>query len=133
MNIRELLIGHEGLRYFPYFDTEGKLTIGIGHNLNARGLTKEAIDLIFEEDLKETVDELYERLPWFNDQPEKVKLVIVDMAFNLGVSGLLGFHKTLEFIRTGKYKKASVEMLDSTWAKQVGTRADDLSNILKSI
>jgi len=65
--------------------------------------------------------------------PETVKMVLIDMAFNLGVNGLLKFKKTLEFIKNGKFINASNEMLNSAWKFQVGQRAYDLSNQLRSL
>jgi lysozyme len=131
--ISELLEKHEGRRQFPYYDTVGKLTIGIGHNLTDGGLPNEIIDLLFEYDIKDKQKQLSERLYWFDAQPDKSKLVLTDMAFNLGIAGLLTFHNTLEHIKNGEYKNAAEEMLLSKWAKQVGIRAIELSNILKSI
>ena len=54
------------------------------------------------------------------------------MAFNLGVQGLLAFKHTLKLIEEGKTTQASIEMMDSKWAKQVKSRAIDLALILKS-
>jgi lysozyme len=131
--IKDMLIQHEGLRTFPYHDSVGKLTIGVGHNLTDCGLPKEIIDLLLNYDITDKQIQLSERLYWFDTLPELAKLVLTDMAFNMGVSGLLTFTKTLEYIKQGDYKNASIEMLNSKWAKQVGQRANDLSEILKSI
>lgn len=131
--ITDMLIRHEGLKSFPYMDTTGHLTIGVGHNLTDGGLPNEIILLLLDYDIKEKTKDLSDRLQWFDSQPDKVKLVLTDMAFNLGIAGLLSFKNTLEHIKNGEYQIASEEMLLSKWAKQVGTRAVELSNILKSI
>jgi len=132
MNITDLLIKHEGLKLFVYKDTVGKLTIGVGRNLEDRGITKDEALMLLDNDIKDFTAKLAVALPWFNTAPDKVKLVLTDMGFNLGINGLLQFKNTLEHIRLGQYEQASVDMLQSLWAKQVGPRAVELSNILKS-
>ena len=132
MNITDLLIRHEGLRLHPYTDTVGKLTIGIGRNLIDRGITKGEALIMLEHDIADFTKQLSERLYWFDTQPENVKLVLVNMCFNLGLAGLLTFHNTLEHIKQGQYELAAKEMLLSKWARQVGNRAIELSEILKN-
>ena len=132
MNIKDLLIKHEGLRLYAYKDTVNKTTIGVGRNLEDRGITREEALLMLDNDIKDFTNQLSERLYWFDAQPDKVKLVLVNMAFNLGLAGLLQFHNTLEHLKNGNYELASKEMLDSRWAKQVGNRAIELSEILKA-
>jgi lysozyme len=132
-NIRELLIKHEGMRFFPYNDTTGHLTIGIGRNLYQRGITEGEALLMLENDINDFTKQLSERLFWFDSQPENVKMVLIDMAFNMGLGGLLTFHETLEHIKNGNYIEASKSMLNSKWAIQVGVRAIELSDIMKGI
>lgn len=131
MTIAELLEKHEGYRRFVYKDTVGKLTVGIGRNLEDRGLTHEEALYLLNNDIMDFTKQLSIKLPWFNTAPDNVKLVLIDMGFNLGISGLLTFKNTLEHIKNGEYEIAAKEMLLSKWAKQVGTRAIELSNILK--
>jgi lysozyme len=131
-SIIDLLIKHEAFRLFPYTDTVGKLTIGVGRNLTDVGITNEEAMLLLTNDIKKAQDQLNIHLPWFSTAPDKVKLVLTDMAFNMGIGGLLQFKNTLELIRTGKYEEASVAMLQSLWAKQVGYRAVEDANLLKS-
>jgi lysozyme len=131
-DIADLLIKHEGLKLFPYHCTAGKLTIGVGRNLEDRGITKGEALIMLEHDIADFTKQLSERLYWFDDQPQFAKVVLINMAFNLGMAGLLKFHNTLEHIKQGQYELAAKEMLLSKWAKQVGTRATELSNILKN-
>ena len=79
------------------------------------------------------INDLKTHLPYYDSLPSKVQLVLIDMCFNLGIGGLLTFKNTLLLIKTGQYKKAANEMLKSQWAKQVGNRAIEDSNILKSV
>jgi lysozyme len=131
LQIAQLLEKHEGLRLFPYKDTVGKLTIGIGRNLIDRGITREEALMMLENDIKYFTEQLSKELPWFDSKPDNVKLVLIDMAFNLGIYGLLNFKNTLGHIERGEYKEASVDMLNSLWAKQVGIRAIELANMLR--
>ena len=131
--ITDMLIRHEGLRLKVYDDSVGIPTIGVGRNLKDRGITKDEALFLLSNDIKDFTDQLSNKLDWFDLQPDKVKLVLTDMAFNLGIAGLLSFKNTLEHIKNGEYQIASEEMLLSKWASQVGTRAIELSNILKSI
>jgi len=126
------LIKHEGYRKKPYKCTAGKLTIGVGRNLDDVGLFSDEINLIFENDIKRCEIDLQKNLSWFESQPENVKMVLIDMCFNLGIYGLLKFKNTLSLISKGKYNEASIEMLNSNWAMQVGVRAVNLSQILKN-
>jgi len=128
----QLLTRHEGLRLNPYKCTAGYLTIGIGRNIETRGITKQEAEYLLSNDIDHFTAELNKRVFRFNTLPELAKIVLIDMAFNLGVDGLLKFTKTLSLISEGKYKEASKEMLNSAWAKQVGPRAYELSGMLSS-
>lgn len=125
-----------------YYCTAGAKTIGYGHNLDANPIPgigetiteEEAIELL-RKDVNAIIDALDapSAIPWAQDQEFKGELsparyaVLVNMAFNLGVSGLLGFKNTLNFIARGEYYKASKNMLASKWAKQVKSRAQELA------
>ena len=125
------LVQDEGLRLKPYKDTVGKLTIGIGRNLDDVGISEEEAYHLCENDLKACISDL-QTLSCFDGLPYDVQRVLVNMRFNLGFKGLLGFRNTLALIQEGKYKEASYSMLDSKWAKQVGARAYRLSEILRN-
>lgn len=130
-DLRSQLIRDEGLRLRPYSDTHGKLTIGVGRNLTDRGITMAEAEVLLDNDLREALT-LSERLPWVLDLDDARRGVLYNMAFNLGVSGLLGFTRTLEFIKTGRYAEGAAEMLKSEWAAQVGDRAERLSLQMES-
>lgn len=133
INIAQLLEKHEGFRGYPYHDSVGKLTIGIGRNLIDRGITKAEAMYMLENDIADFTKQLSDRLYWFDTAPPDVKAVMVDMTFNMGLNGFLQFHKALEHLKNENYKMAADEILNSLWAKQVGTRAIELSDILKNI
>lgn len=134
----EFLVDHEGLRKDPerpqldsvaYKCTGGALTIGYGHNLDARGLSESAARFILNEDIFDTERELYLRLPVFSRLNIARQAVLIDMSFNLGYQGLIWFKNMLVALRAEDYELAASEMLDSRWARQVGHRAVFLSEV----
>ncbi len=126
-----LLITHEGLRLKPYRDTRGKLTIGVGRNLDDVGITEEEALYLLKNDIKRVLDFLKERLPYWNGLTETRKMALVDMCFNLGPGGFLSFKKMLAALERGDYEQAAREMLDSRWARQVGRRAEELAEMMR--
>lgn len=129
--LKTLLIQHEGLRLKPYTCTEGKLTIGVGRNLDDRGITRAEAHMLLENDIVECETEAARAFPWFANLSQPRKDVIISMVFNLGMTRLLGFKKMLEAMEQGNYYMAAVEMLNSKWAYQVKGRAIELARIMK--
>lgn len=133
-NLRSLIIRHEGIKDYVYQDTLGFWTVGVGHLVDKRRggkLSSAIIQAILDED----INEVKQSLPaWINvDTLGVVRFaVLCDMAFNMGVAGLLGFTRTLDLIKQGKYEEASVAMMESKWAKQVGPRAARLALMMES-
>jgi len=130
--IRETLIRHEGLRLKPYRDSVGKLTIGVGRNLEDVGLTELEAHWLLMNDITRVADELLEAIPWIAGLNDVRQEVLVNMAFNLGIKGLLEFKRTLSAIERAKYRAASRFMLESKWASQVGPRARELAQAMKT-
>lgn len=129
--LRELLIAHEGLRLKPYQDTVGKLTIGVGRNLDDKGISMHEAMLMLDHDIEAVEDDLDQRLPWWRGLTEVRQLVLADMCFNLGVHRLQGFRNTLAAIQAGDYEAAAAGMLASKWATQVGKRAHRLAKMMR--
>lgn len=127
--IRQLRL-HEGERLKPYRCTAGKLTIGVGRNLEDRGITADESAYLLGNDIDRFTTELMRALPWVAQLDEVRQRVLLDMAFNLGLAGLLQFKRTLATIQAGDYQKAAAMMLDSKWAGQVGQRAERLSRMM---
>ena len=127
--IRQLRL-HEGERLKPYRCTAGKLTIGIGRNLEDRGITAEESAYLLGNDITGFYAALLRELPWVAQLDDVRQRVLLDMAFNLGLAGLLQFKNTLATIKAGDYEKAAAMMLQSRWAEQVGQRADRLSRMM---
>ena len=134
MNLEKLedqLIAHEGLRLDIYKDSVGIWTIGVGRNLEHVGLRSEAeAKFLLRSDLVAIRAELERAIPWLSDLSEARQHVLMDMAFNLGVSGLMKFEKTLRHVANGNYAAASVEMLRSRWSRQVHQRSVTLSEMM---
>lgn len=114
---KAMFIEDEGYRHFPYLDTKGNLTIGIGHNLDAEGLSNPIIDRIFVEDLARTIKGCYRAFPDIATYSLPRQLALVNMAFQMGLQGLLGFRKTIALIREGRWEDAAIEAAESKWAK----------------
>ena len=126
----EQLKKHEGERLSAYKDSVGVLTVGVGHNCEASPvpgvekpgdkISKEASSQLFYRDIKEHEKAIYQRLPWLAKLGGPRQAVLLNMAFNLGVSGLLGFKSTLKKVENSDFEGASEAMLASRWAIQVG-------------
>jgi lysozyme len=134
MNVDQMtkeLVIDEGVRLKPYRCTAGKLTIGIGRNLDDRGITMGEATILLANDIAVVTQDLDRALPWWTTLSEVRQRVMVNMAFNLGISRLLGFKNTLTLIKIAKYEDAAKEMLDSNWARQVGPRAIRLAKMMR--
>ena len=150
-HLLEELVKHEGLRLQVYQDTLGIDTIGIGRNLKDRGISKEELDeldiptidhvseygiteadamLLAENDVQIVEEELLRAHPCVEDLDAVRQLVLVDMAFNMGVPRLCKFKKMWNAIHEKKFDAASKEMLDSRWANQVKSRSVKLANAM---
>ena len=123
---------HEGVEYKVYLDTKGISTIGVGRNLEGRGLSADEVDYLLGNDLDICVDELNKSFKWYAGLDDIRKRVLVDMAFNLGMPRLKGFVKMLEEIKKENWSEAAIEMLESRWADQVGNRASRLSEMMET-
>ncbi len=130
--LKEQLLRHEGLKLKPYRCTAGKLTIGVGRNLDDRGISRSEAITLLENDIHRCESEILQRIPTlYNMLNDTRKAVLVNMAINLGTAGLLGFHHMLIHTADGEFGKAADEMLASKWAKQVGKRAIELSELMR--
>lgn len=126
------LIEHEGIRRFPYVDTTGHLTIGVGRNLKSKGLSIAEIMLLLRND----IDEVYKQLSgysWFKTQNDVRQDALVELAFNLGLRGLLSFKRMIAVLEPLNPSVAAKELLDSKWATQVGpNRANDIASRIRN-
>lgn len=122
----------EGIRLKAYRDQVGKLTIGIGRNLDDVGISLEEAEHLLANDIAAAQAQLAEQLPWTLGLDEVRRAVLTNMTFNMGIHGLMGFKNTLALIQAGEYEKAADNMLQSKWAQQVGPRAHRLALQMKT-
>lgn len=129
--VRAQLRIDEGVIPKPYTDTEGVLTIGIGRNLQDKGLRPDEMALMLENDIADAERDARVLFPSFDSLSINRRAVLVNMAFNLGRDRLAGFKNFRAAVEAGDYKRAADEMLDSKWARQVGLRAMRLSQQMR--
>jgi len=143
----DMLRRHEGFRSRVYRCTAGRLTIGYGYNLDANplhltakevrdmkihGITRATAELLFIRALAQVEHQVGNKIIWLSKLNQARKGVLINMAYQMGVDGLMKFRRTLSLIERGEYAAASVEMLDSKWAWQTKNRALELSAIMRT-
>ena len=126
------LVQHEGLRLKPYTDTVGKLTIGVGRNLTDNGVSELEAEGMCIRDMDDEDADLDRNVAWWREMSEPRQMVFVDMCFNLGWPRFSQFRRMLASAEDGDYATAADEMIDSRWARQVGTRADLLETMMRN-
>lgn len=127
----DLITKHEGCRLKAYRDTLGHPTIGYGRCLDCKGISQSEANLLLSHD----IDDLYRGLgeySWYRNATVQRQAVLVDMAFNLGIKGLLEFRDMVAAMERSDWNAAANEMLDSKWAKQVGERAREDAELLRN-
>lgn len=146
--LKQELERDEGRRLKPYCDSVGKLTTGvgrcldtnplipeeiahIGHDCRTLSITEEQAEYLLDNDIDKVITQLDENLSWWRSLDDVRQRVLVNMAFNMGVHTLLTFKNTLAYIQSAKYGEASVGMIASKWAQQVGQRAHRLANMMR--
>ena len=114
-----------------YRDSVGKWTAGVGRNLSDRAFSEDEIQLMLTNDIALATKDAKQLVPAFDELGDVRQEVIVNMAFNLGYSRLAGFKRFLAAVKSSEFAEAAIEMLDSTWANQVGSRAIRLSKAMR--
>ena len=129
--LEDQLILHEGFRSKPYVDTVGKLTIGVGRNLDDIGISETEARNLLAHDIQAAEKIANAVVSNYSELDEVRQRVVVDMAFNMGRK-LARFRKAIAAIESGDYATAAKQMLDSKWASQVGRRAARLAEMMKT-
>ena len=130
MDLKSQLLRDEGVVRHAYEDSLGFTTIGVGRLIDARrggGLRDSEIDFLLHNDIEEKTAQVLAALPWASKLSETRRAVLINMAFQLGINGLLKFKRALGSIEDGQYSEAAMEMLDSLWAQQTPERAKRLA------
>lgn len=127
------LIIDEAVRLHAYQDSLGYWTIGIGRNIDKRGIgiTNEEALYLLDHDINRVAGELDSKLPWWKTMNDNRQNVLLNMCFNMGITTLLQFHNTLSAMEHGNYDAAADGMEKSSWYKQVGARAARLVDIMR--
>lgn len=134
-NIIRSLRGEEGEVLSEYKDHLGYSTIGVGRLIDKRkggGITTEEAAYLLGNDVDKVTAQLNKRLPWWTKLDEARQGVLVNMAFQMGVDGLLGFKNTLNMIKAGQYESAARGMLQSKWAQQTPSRAKRMAEQMRT-
>jgi lysozyme len=141
--LRAQLVEHEALRFWAYDDKTGKelrpgmklvgnLTIGVGHNLNSRGISDDVAALILEEDIIRAKADLDRAFPFWSGMSEVRQRVLLEMCFAMGITRLSKFKNTLQAMSLGLYDDAARGMLASLWAReQAPKRARRLAKMMR--
>lgn len=129
--IEKQLIEHEGLEKKVYRCPAGKLSVGVGRNLEDKGITEEEALFLLRNDIAECEDDLRSIFTEYDDLDEYRKRVLIDMRFNLGPSGFRQFKKMIAAVKKKDFHRAAEEMKDSKWYWQVGKRAETLFKMMK--
>jgi len=130
--LKKILIGHEGLRLKPYHDTVGKLTIGVGRNLDDVGITREEAMMLLDNDIARSVAECRKNFPWYDDLNDARKTAVISLVFNMGIGGVLTFRKALAAMAAEQWDEAAKQFLDSRWRRQVGRRAEEIVYMIRT-
>ena len=118
-DLRSLLIEHEGLKLFPYTDTVGKTTIGVGRNLTDRGISHNEAMTMMNNDIGMCINQL-EHFSWYTAMDKVRQEVLVELCFNIGLPDLLKFKTMISFLIEKDWELAADAMLASKWRQDVG-------------
>jgi lysozyme len=125
----------EGCVLHAYQDSLGYLTIGYGRLIDKKKggrISQEEAEHLLENDIDRKLAELRDRLPWFDKLDDPRKGVLLNMAFQLGIGGLMNFKNTLAEINEGNYDQAAANMLKSKWAQQTPNRAKRMAEQMRT-
>ena len=123
---------HEGMKLKPYKCTAGKLTIGIGRNLEDVGISEDEANMLLRHDIQEATEQLLHAFPWMNELNDARISAMINFTFNVGIGTVKKFENTLSYMQSGEWDKAADEMMDSRWARQVGNRAIEVTEQIRT-
>ena len=132
MSLIENVKESEGFRDKVYQCTQGYDTIGYGFAVKDLVLDEDIADMILERKLNRLESRIDSKFPFTEDLPKNVKDVVIEMCYQLGVSGFSKFKQTISLLRLGNFKEAADEMLQSRWSRQTPNRAQKLADIVRN-
>jgi len=128
----ETLRRHEGVKNTLYKCTSDKWTIGVGRNLEDVGISDDEIDYLLENDIERTEELLDEYMEWWRDLDSVRQEAMVNFVFNVGIGTAQKFKKAIAALQEQDYDTAADEMMDSNWSKQVGQRAEEVTEMIRT-
>ena len=129
--LEDQLIRHEGMKLKPYRCTSNKLSLGAGRNIQDNGITEDEARYLLKNDIDRSRKEL-ETFYWFKGLDDVRKDCLTNMVFNIGFPTFIKFVGLISDLQDKDYKSASLNMLDSRWAKQVKGRAKELAEQMRT-
>ena len=129
--LRHQLHEDEGRKSKPYKCTAGKTSIGVGRNLDDKGLKPDEIDYLLGNDIKDAEADARLLFPTFETLSDNRKAVLANMSFQLGRNRLRNFMRFREAVTQGDFERAAKEMADSAWNVQVPNRAARLIKMMR--
>ena len=124
------LLRDEGLKLKPYRCSQGALTIGIGRNLDAKGITRGEAERMLRNDIDEALEECQKNIAGWYDLARPAQRALINMCFQLGWPRLSGFKRMFAAISAGDWLNAAHEAMDSRWAEQTPVRAEHARDLL---
>ena len=131
----KMLKKHEGVETHAYHCSENKVTIGVGRNVDKSGglgLSDDEIDYLLQNDIDRVSVELDSEYGWFDDLDDVRQDAMIDISFNLGQTRLRAFKKALAAMDEGDWGEAADQFMDSRWSAQVGNRAKELTEMIRT-
>jgi lysozyme len=130
----EMLKKHEGSEKFCYKCPTGHETIGVGRNIskNGLGLSDNEIEYLLQNDISRITTELTEEYAWFDELDSVRRDALIDISFNLGQTKLRLFIKALNAMANEEWEEAADQFMDSRWSRQVGNRAKELTEMIRT-
>ena len=123
---------HEGMKLKPYLCTSKKLTIGIGRNLDDVGISKEEAEMLLKNDIYEATNQLLNAFPFMATFSDVRISAMINFTFNVGIGTVRKFSNTIEYLKNEDWEAAADEMMDSKWAEQVGDRAIQITEQIRT-
>ena len=116
----------------PYLCTSKKLTIGIGRNLDDVGISEEEAEMLLKNDVYEATNQLLNAFPWMTTFSDVRISAMINFTFNVGIGTVRKFSNTIEYLKNEDWEAAADEMMDSKWAEQVGDRAIQITEQIRT-
>lgn len=132
VELKERIKKKEGKRNKMYVDSVGKRTIGYGHNLDDKPISDDACEVILMDDINDCINDLDRELSWWRSLDDVRQNVMVELAYNLGITGLCSWKNTMSFIKSGEYSKAAEKLRGSKAAAQTGNRYPELAKMIET-